>query len=113
MTNKTTLRPATDRDLSHQYGCPASHTVVEFVIYGITHRAIRFWRADMPRETGRIEIYTICPTVADTTFAPTDFLCYADDARCASHVARIAAAMIEAARSGADAAARGVLLEMS
>lgn len=79
------LNGSTHFDLSRNYGCPATMTVVTFRTKGAIIRARRFWRADMP-ETGKIEMYTLEPTntyssghnPADTTFATEDFLRYAN-----------------------------------
>lgn len=54
------MNNATHINLSTQYGCHAWMTVATFVVYGIVHRARRFFRADLPG-TGRIELYTVAP----------------------------------------------------
>lgn len=64
--------------LSHQYGCIAYMTIATFVIYGVTHRARRFFRADLPG-TGKIELYTISPDAPDQDSAfSEDWLGYAN-----------------------------------
>jgi hypothetical protein len=63
-------------DLSAQYGCKATMTVVDTVIMGIPHRLRRFWREDLPT-SGKVEMYTMCPGEDHSSVTAEDWLGYA------------------------------------
>lgn len=89
----TNLPAAAHRDCSHNYGGElgqtglAHITIAYFVLAGIAHKAVRFWRHDYLK-TGKIEVYTLEPFSAEHTmcteegwYAATagDFLRYANE----------------------------------
>lgn len=63
-------------DLSGQYGCAATMTVVDTTICGIPHRLRRFWREDLPT-SGKVEMYTMCPGEDHSSVTAEDWLGYA------------------------------------
>jgi hypothetical protein len=72
-------------DLSNQYSCEASMTTAVYYHAGVAHRAIWFFRADLPT-TGKIEIYTLEPMRDNgmteqgwAAFCQGDFLAYANE----------------------------------
>ncbi len=78
--NMSTRIPAPmHNDLSRQYGCAATMTVVTFLVHGMLHRARRFWREDMPT-SGKVEIYSLEPWAGQWT-TMTEFGWY-DSAMC-------------------------------
>ena len=93
MTNATLPAPK-HADCSHNYGGErgqtglAHITVAYFIVAGLVHRAVRFWRHDYLK-SGSIEIYTIEPYSAEHTTctelgwveaSPGDLLRCADEA---------------------------------
>ncbi len=105
MSTATLRLEYVEHNIAHQYGCPATLTRVTFTHCGVKHVAVRFWRADMARDTGRVEIYTVGPDGME------DPLFYADQ-RPGCRVSQIATAAIDVARDSADAAARFAALEL-
>lgn len=129
MTNSNNMPADTHNDLTAQYGCTASMTVVTFVAHNVVHRARRFFREDLP-ESGKVEIYTIAsyPGAEYTMstelgwYASTtneDWMRYADK-RNPSAVDAVALERIAAAQSatfvstmGADQSERFALIELA
>lgn len=91
--NANNIPAGSHRDCSYQYGGEladkglAHTTTAYFVVAGLLHVAVRFWRHDYLK-TGRIEIYTVEPRdpasssteLGWNTFAQRDFLGYANEA---------------------------------
>lgn len=103
-------------NLAHQYGCAATMTVVYIVIFGIPHCLRRFWREDMP-ESGKVEMYTLCPGTVNPNAFDEQWLGYADPTTRHGAMAIVAMRAAREARSadelGADMSARYAMMEMN
>jgi hypothetical protein len=112
---KAPILASSHHDLSKQYGCAASMTIVDTVICGIPHRLRRFWREDCAT-TGKVEMYTICPGEEGKGVTAEDWLGHADPKT--HHGRQAIAAVLRAAAEragdllGQDMSKRFQLLEL-